>query len=1077
MQKILIVDKHDHLATGLAAEQMAMLLSGVDAELMLEPTTLDDINLSYLPESLVDNSDNMLLSAITTKRLRLDRTMKALLRGLNSQLSASDLTAGALPDAEISSPGAKVIGGAIVAKPRKSGLIATLTAELPISDGQSVFIIFHAPDDDPGVIQADDTLIAFRFLLNKRDITDIVAPHNGRDISLKQTTLALANAIEKNSRKFQAGLKVRQQMAQELEGEQSKLDDSIARISEHSEAAMALRETAEKSNSETLSYGERLARQKEINSQLEKDLELMRSRQQSNVVQFPDKSKTAENLVDAIDSANKEPAAAPVQSEKAPADNYQKKYEGNYTGDKYAQNKDLPFTELTKKIRLAITAAKKDGTFPADLRVSVTQNGRAIRMEIQALPDGFNVYSDDYVSQYVDTGSYPSGVDGLKRYADNFSALKDRLSDEANQYNMNDSDSMTDLFNQHFFTTVTTSSIIESASLNRQSEQYRAEKAAAEVQDNQQAAEPEKLPEPSAYRDGSESKPIELEFDRLQPLGQAEITSIGDENIYVLKDGLHYYSKVLNTEEYRVGPWDFTKNSAENLSMENQDMQSFAFTPAHEMTRESWIKEQIENGDYAEEYLNDRELYDDKAETIKNDWAKALEEQAKTGRISTVALDDYVTLFGIDALVSKFRGTLAAGIAGYEPPFNRLWDLTYAQVLRLSRSGAIDPVLGNVKELHRTAIKRALKSGEAVPERVMKDYPELMEQSGELEGDAEGASQSAEEAAAVVEAAAAEPVDIPAAAGADTTEELPEPAVGTEPSPADLGINPEILAAQADLDSMRKQQERMKKANALVRTYEKAKAKDAEKAMADLLKGMKEIGFGEATISKLLTPNYMGRVVAFEAYELTNLNARIKSREERIAELEKRDELADQGDMEFDFTINGAPVTVEVDLDADRIRVSFPRLTGKAKESDPEYGMVQKIGRGANWSPSNRAWQRKITTNAQADIAYSLDFKGWKDLVAKGRLAQQEANAQDAVTDPVQPEQAQPEQVPEPVNQQLPAVQALREAVGSESDADKLMDMLDAVFAEIESAGADESEYAELIQQASDRITALLEAA
>lgn len=44
----------------------------------------------------------------------------------------------------------------------------------------------------------------------------------------------------------------------------------------------------------------------------------------------------------------------------------------------------------------------------------------------------------------------------------------------------------------------------------------------------------------------------------IQALGTANITDIGEENIYIEKDGVGYYIKLYNTEKYQKGPYDFS---------------------------------------------------------------------------------------------------------------------------------------------------------------------------------------------------------------------------------------------------------------------------------------------------------------------------------------------------------------------------------------------------------------------------------------------------------------------------------------------------------------------------------------
>ncbi|HQZ60712.1 MAG TPA: hypothetical protein PLQ39_13635, partial [Acinetobacter sp.] len=51
----------------------------------------------------------------------------------------------------------------------------------------------------------------------------------------------------------------------------------------------------------------------------------------------------------------------------------------------------------------------------------------------------------------------------------------------------------------------------------------------------------------------------ELDPSKLSELGIANIESIGNENIYIEKNGKYYISKVGNTEDYALGEWDFAK--------------------------------------------------------------------------------------------------------------------------------------------------------------------------------------------------------------------------------------------------------------------------------------------------------------------------------------------------------------------------------------------------------------------------------------------------------------------------------------------------------------------------------------
>ncbi|WP_070962888.1 hypothetical protein [Vibrio sonorensis] len=208
-----------------------------DKALELEPVKFEEIDSTYLSEFPI--YDDILLSAVTSTKTKLSKTMAAFMRSLNKALSGTGIKAG--QKAEFYDDGGQSVEqvGVLLSKPRKAGMFAVMTAQIPCSDGQSVSIIFYAPDEDPLKITNDDTLIAFRFLLNKRDITHKVAPNQGRDISLAQTTQALSNLLEKNSAKFKANLvkamAARKEFAdkqEELERLQESLTNTLFSISE-----------------------------------------------------------------------------------------------------------------------------------------------------------------------------------------------------------------------------------------------------------------------------------------------------------------------------------------------------------------------------------------------------------------------------------------------------------------------------------------------------------------------------------------------------------------------------------------------------------------------------------------------------------------------------------------------------------------------------------------------------------------------------------------------------------------------------------------------------------------------------
>ncbi|APQ14649.1 hypothetical protein BJP27_24050 (plasmid) [Pseudomonas oryzihabitans] len=72
-----------------------------------------------------------------------------------------------------------------------------------LSDGQTVSVWFHNPDSTPNKILPTDELVSWKWMLNKLDITIVVAPERGRDLNPREVSRRIMRLAEKNSAKFQ----------------------------------------------------------------------------------------------------------------------------------------------------------------------------------------------------------------------------------------------------------------------------------------------------------------------------------------------------------------------------------------------------------------------------------------------------------------------------------------------------------------------------------------------------------------------------------------------------------------------------------------------------------------------------------------------------------------------------------------------------------------------------------------------------------------------------------------------------------------------------------------------------------
>ena len=79
---------------------------------------------------------------------------------------------------------------------------ANVAAIFELSDGQTITIFFHNPDTTPKKILPTDELISWKWLLNKKDITIVVAPEKGLDLNPRQVAVRIMKLAEKNSASF-----------------------------------------------------------------------------------------------------------------------------------------------------------------------------------------------------------------------------------------------------------------------------------------------------------------------------------------------------------------------------------------------------------------------------------------------------------------------------------------------------------------------------------------------------------------------------------------------------------------------------------------------------------------------------------------------------------------------------------------------------------------------------------------------------------------------------------------------------------------------------------------------------------
>jgi hypothetical protein len=124
----------------------------------------------------MDGPDGLLLDSVTMAEIMEDTDGVIALDALvveNAQLARMSERLRAIMDR---SGGAVKVPAVQVSDPFRARGVTNIATVFELSDGQSVSIFFHNPDTAPNKLAPGDEMISWKWLLNKKDITIVVAP-------------------------------------------------------------------------------------------------------------------------------------------------------------------------------------------------------------------------------------------------------------------------------------------------------------------------------------------------------------------------------------------------------------------------------------------------------------------------------------------------------------------------------------------------------------------------------------------------------------------------------------------------------------------------------------------------------------------------------------------------------------------------------------------------------------------------------------------------------------------------------------------------------------------------------------
>lgn len=174
MQNLAWNDEALPIGTGLA-NVLYSLRCGDGEGLLLDAVTAQDV--------LEDSDGTDLLDALVVEYAKANRKMEQLQKVMNG---VNDLQVIAMQ----------------VTPPFKQRGTTNVAAIFELGDGQTISVWFHNPDSTPNKILPHDELVSWRWMLNKKDITLLVAPERGQDLLPREVARRIMRLAGKNSAKF-----------------------------------------------------------------------------------------------------------------------------------------------------------------------------------------------------------------------------------------------------------------------------------------------------------------------------------------------------------------------------------------------------------------------------------------------------------------------------------------------------------------------------------------------------------------------------------------------------------------------------------------------------------------------------------------------------------------------------------------------------------------------------------------------------------------------------------------------------------------------------------------------------------
>lgn len=101
-----------------------------------------------------------------------------------------------------------------------------------MSDGQTITVFFHNPDSTPNKLTPNDEMVSWKWMLNKKDVTIVVAREQGRELNPREVARRIMRLVQANSARFQAANSKRAERLAGIEASKSAIESKQKTLDE-----------------------------------------------------------------------------------------------------------------------------------------------------------------------------------------------------------------------------------------------------------------------------------------------------------------------------------------------------------------------------------------------------------------------------------------------------------------------------------------------------------------------------------------------------------------------------------------------------------------------------------------------------------------------------------------------------------------------------------------------------------------------------------------------------------------------------------------------------------------------------